>query len=62
MNLYEIGLFHIVWDVFKGTNDNWDLVKLMFGVQNLSTYMNFGGSKNRPKTVGENRFLAEKII
>ena len=23
MNLYEIGLFHVVWGVFKGTDDNY---------------------------------------
>ena len=40
MNLYEIGLFHVVWGVSKGTCDNYhDLVKIMFYVQNMSIYI-----------------------
>ena len=45
MSLCEIGLFHIVCGVSKGTSDNYHEIgeNNVLG-QNILTYINFGGS------------------
>ena len=49
MNLCEIGLFHIVFGVSKGTRDHYHeigediLIYIYIYVQNISIRMNFGG-------------------